>query len=344
VRRVGLYDDSLFREHDAGEGHPEAPARLEAVRRGLREAGLEARLIGRTPRPVTREELQRVHTAEHVDRIASSQGRTMRFDPDTQAGPRSYEAALLAAGAVVDAVDQVVGGDLDRAFCCVRPPGHHAESDRAMGFCLFNNVAVAAAHALARGLERVLVVDFDVHHGNGTQAIFWEDPRVLYVSSHAYPFYPGTGGLAEVGEGKGEGFTVNLPLGPGTGDAEYARVYRDFVVPIGRAFDPQLLIVSAGFDPYADDPLAPMQVTRDGFGEVARACLETTAGSAGGRAVVALEGGYHPEGLAGGAAATVEALLGVARPHVAPAQGGEIEHRLEVFQRTLSRYWPALRG
>jgi len=342
--RVGLFDAPLFREHDAGPGHPEAPGRLDAVRRGLREAGLEQRLVVREPRATTREELLRVHTAAHVDAVAATAGRTVRFDADTQAGPQSHEAALFAAGAVTGAVDEVLDGRLDRAFCCVRPPGHHAEADRVLGFCLFNNVAVAAAHALARGLERVLIVDFDVHHGNGTQAIFWRDPRVLYVSSHAYPFYPGTGGLDEVGEGSGEGFTVNLPLAAGTGDAEYARLYRELVVPIGRAFDAELVIVSAGFDPYVDDPLAPMRVTRAGFSAVARACLETATGKARGRVVVALEGGYHPEGLAGGAAATVEALLGLDADPVAPADGGGFERRLALFREALVRYWPSLAG
>ncbi|HWW95773.1 MAG TPA: histone deacetylase, partial [Vicinamibacteria bacterium] len=199
--RVALYDDPLFREHDAGLGHPERPARLDAVRKGIREAGLEGRLDIIPPRSATPAELLRVHTEGHVGLVASTKGRRYRFDPDTEAGPRSQAAAFLAAGAVVDAVDRALEGEIDRAFCAVRPPGHHAGADRAMGFCLFNNVAVAAAHALHRGLDRVMIVDFDVHHGNGTQEIFYEDPRVLYVSSHAYPFYPGTGALDEVGEG-----------------------------------------------------------------------------------------------------------------------------------------------
>ncbi len=186
--RVGLFDDPIFREHDAGAGHPERPERLEAVREGLKEAGLESELELREPRPATREELLAVHTADHVDRVAATKDRTHRFDPDTAAGPQSYAAAVRAAGAVAAAVDEVLDGTLDRAFCVVRPPGHHATSDRAMGFCLFNNVAVGAARALERGLERVAVVDPDVHHGNGTQQIFWEDSRVLYVSSHQFPF------------------------------------------------------------------------------------------------------------------------------------------------------------
>src|SRR6185503_10689201 len=241
---VGLYDDPVFREHDAGAGHPERPARLDALRDGIRRAGHEARLHLLAPRRATREELLLVHAPGHVDEVAGTAGRTVRFDPDTQAGPRSHEAALFAAGAGVDAVDRVLAGELDRALCLVRPPGHHAEADRAMGFCLFNTVAVAAAHALARGISKVAIIDFDVHHGNGTQAIFYDDPRVLYVSSHLFPFYPGTGALGEIGAGPGRGFTVNLPMPPGMGDAEYARAYRDVVLPITRAFAPELVLVS----------------------------------------------------------------------------------------------------
>src|SRR5262249_16876692 len=267
--KVGLYDDPIFREHDAGRGHPERPERLDAARRGLAEAKLEEELDARPTRPATREELLRLHTDDHIAEVAATEGHTYRFDPDTQAGPRSYPAALRAAGAVADAVDRVLDGALDRAFCIVRPPGHHALADRAMGFCLFNNVAVAAAHALDRGLSRVLVVDFDGHPGNGTQATFYDDdPGVLYVSSHAYPFYPGTGALAETGAGAGRGFTVNLPLPNGAGDAEYARVYRDIVEPIARAFDPEIVLVSAGFDAYRDDPLAGMDLTVRGYAEL----------------------------------------------------------------------------
>src|SRR6185436_12656112 len=244
-----------------------------------------------------------------------------RFDPDTQAGPHSYAAALKAAGAVTDAVDRVLDGRLDRALCLVRPPGHHAEADRAMGFCLFNNVAVAAAHALSRGLSRVAIIDFDVHHGNGTQAIFERDPRVLYVSSHAFPFYPGTGSLDEIGEGPGHDFTVNLPLPEAMGDGEYVRIYREVVLPIGRAFDPQLVLVSAGFDPYAGDPLAPMRVTEAGFAVLAQLCLDVAGGAAQGKAVFALEGGYELEGIARSAEAVVRVLLGEA-PHGVEASDG----------------------
>ena len=336
--RVALYDDPLFREHDAGPGHPERPERLDAIRRGLRDAGLEPRLTAVAPRPATHEELARVHTEKHVRSLAATEGHTVRFDPDTQAGPRSYAAALQAAGSAVDAVQRVLDGALDRAFCLCRPPGHHAEADRAMGFCLFNNVAVAAAHALAAGLERVLIVDIDVHHGNGTQHAFEDDPRVLYVSSHAFPFYPGTGALDEVGEGAGEGFTVNLPLPQGMGDGEYARVYRGVVEPIGRAFAPELVLVSAGFDAYGGDPLAGMRLTARGYRELTQVCLEC-AGDAHGL-VVLLEGGYDLEGLATCSAEVVRGLFGEPYEPVAPAS--RIEPLVEAYRRRLRPYWPAL--
>jgi acetoin utilization deacetylase AcuC-like enzyme len=341
--RVGLYDHPVFREHESGAGHPERPQRLDAVRQGIREGGLEPRLQVLTPREATRDELRTVHTAEHIDRLAATNGRTFRFDPDTQAGPRSYAAALLAAGSVVDAVDRVLAGGIDRAFCAVRPPGHHAEADRAMGFCLFNNVAVGAARALAAGLTRVAVVDFDVHHGNGTQDIFYDDPRVLYVSTHAYPFYPGTGGLEEVGEGKGRGFTVNLPLPVTMGDAEYARIYREIVDPVVRAFDPQLLMVSAGFDPHRDDPLADMAVTERGFAAVAQSCLAGASGAAKGRAIFVLEGGYDLDGIAASAGQVMRVLLGET---VETGEGSaqRIDPLIDLFRKHHGQYWPGIKS
>ncbi|HEX6737321.1 MAG TPA: histone deacetylase [Vicinamibacteria bacterium] len=340
--RVGLYDDPLFREHDAGEGHPERPARLDALRHGLKEAGLEQRMRLVPARPATPEELRRVHTPAHLERVESTRGRTVRFDPDTQAGPRSAEAAALAAGAVVDAVDRVLDGDLDRALCLVRPPGHHAEPERAMGFCLYNNVAVAAAHALDRGLSRVAIVDIDVHHGNGTQDMFYDDPRVLYISSHAFPYYPGTGGLNETGRGAGRGFTVNLPMPAGLGDGEYARVYREIVAPVGRAFDPELVLVSTGFDAHANDPLADMHLSDRGYRELADVCLALAGGAAGGRAVFALEGGYDLRALAGSIAQVGRALLGEeAEPLPWPSRG-PVDPLVEAYRGQLRPFWPAL--
>ncbi len=340
--RVALYDDPAFREHDSGYGHPERPARLDAVRDGLR--ALEPRLQVLTPRGATTAELLRVHTEDHVERVASTAGHTVRFDPDTQAGPRSYAAALLAAGAVVDAVDRVLEGDLDRAFCAVRPPGHHATAERAMGFCLFNNVAVATAAALARGLARVAIVDFDVHHGNGTQDIFERDPRVLYVSSHAAPFYPGTGAMDEVGEGPGRGFTVNLPLPEGTGDADYVAVYRAIVLPILQRYDPELVLVSAGFDAWGGDPLAPMAMTEVGFSALTSVCLEAAAGAARGRVVVALEGGYDLGGIARSSHAVMRVLLGETAAHPPADTSSRLPVLVSAYREALAPHWPDLRS
>jgi acetoin utilization deacetylase AcuC-like enzyme len=340
--RVALYDDPIFRQHDSGDGHPERPERLDALRRGIWQAGLEPQLRLTAPRPATSAELLRVHTPGHVALVASTEGRSYRFDPDTQAGPESYSAALLAAGALVDAVDQVLARSLDRAFCLVRPPGHHALADRAMGFCLFNNIAVAAAHALARGLERVMIVDFDVHHGNGTQAMFYGEKRVLYLSSHAWPFYPGTGGIDEVGEGAGRGFTVNLPLPAGTGDGEYARVYRHIVEPIGRSFDPQLVLLSAGFDGHRGDPLAGMALTAAGYAELMDVCLGLAEGSGHRRAVVALEGGYLLPALSQVGAVVVRALLGERAQPVPPASSPSLDSLVDGYRRALKPFWPSL--
>jgi acetoin utilization deacetylase AcuC-like enzyme len=333
---VGFYDADVFAEHDPGPGHPERPERIASVRRGVEDVAPSVRHL--PPRPARREELLRVHTARLVDSVAGSAGKTVRFDPDTQAGPLTHDAALHAAGAVIDAVDRVLDGELDRVFCNVRPPGHHAERDRVMGFCYFNNVAAAAARALQRGLERVLIVDYDVHHGNGTQEIFEDEPRVLYVSSHQFPLYPGTGALHETGRGRGEGFTLNLPLPAGCGDGEYVATYEEVVLPVARAFAPQLVLVSAGFDPFVDDPLASMAVTPAGFAELTRLCLEMGDG----RAVFALEGGYDLAGLRTSAAAAMRVLAGesVPRPEGEPAAG--FRRILDAFRAHHSRHWPVL--
>jgi acetoin utilization deacetylase AcuC-like enzyme len=343
MTRVACYDDPVFGEHEAGPGHAERPERLEAVRRGLRQGGLVEALVPLAPRPATRAELLRVHTPEHVDRVAAAEGKSVRFDPDTAMGPRSYAAAIRAAGAVVDAVERVLDGAIDRAFCSVRPPGHHARPGRAMGFCLLNNVAVGAAAALARGLERVAVIDFDVHHGNGTQEAFYRDRRVLFVSSHQFPFYPGTGDLDEVGEGDGRGFTVNLPMPAGTGDGDYRRAYREIVEPIGRAFDPELVLVSAGFDAHRDDPLGGMALTPAGFAELMDVCLAVASGAARGRLVAVLEGGYDLDGIADSTAAVVGRMLGrplmAADAVVRPALG----KLLDACRNVHGRCWPSVR-
>ena len=328
--------------HDMGPYHPECPDRLTAIGDRLISAGLDPYLHHYTAPMATHKQLARAHGEEHIAAIAAaSPASGLHFlDPDTALCPHTLDAARHAAGALILATDLVVKGECMTAFCAVRPPGHHATPDRAMGFCLFNNVAVAAAHALARGLERVLILDFDVHHGNGTQNIFAAERRVLYVSSHAWPFYPGTGALQEAGEGNARGFTVNLPMPMGCGDGEYAHLYREVVVPIGRAFDPELVLVSAGFDAYAGDPLAGMRVTAPGYAELAGACLEAAGGAAAGRAVFVLEGGYDLDGLSAGGAAVAGQLLGDPRPGVTAACAPSFAALVTAQRRFLATWWP----
>src|SRR3954464_1812297 len=239
-----------FGEHTTPPGHPERPERADVfdqLANDWRDTG--GRVV--VPRPATREELLRVHDAAHVDAIDRTNGKAVMLDPDTFTSPESYEVALLAAGAAVQAAEHA-HGTRETAFALVRPPGHHAERDKAMGFCLFNNVAIAAAAMLDRGLDRVAIVDIDVHHGNGTQWIFYDDPRVLYVSTHQFPFYPGTGAADEIGTGQGEGYTVNVPLEAGATDQDFFAVHAGVIEPILEQFEAELVLISAGFDAHED--------------------------------------------------------------------------------------------
>ena len=303
-----LIYDPLFLEHDAGAGHPESPARLARI-----VAALKTHPIAGTswlaPRPATEEALAAVHTAAYLDTLARLDGRTGALDPDTAVSASSVRAARLAAGAAVTAVEEVWSGRARNAFALVRPPGHHAEAGDAMGFCLLNNAAIAAEAALRAGAGRVAVLDWDVHHGNGTQHIFEGRADVLYLSVHQYPYYPGTGDSHEVGRGAGAGATVNCPLPAGQGDADYGAVFHDLFLPQLDRFAPDLVIVSAGFDAHAADPLADMRVTERGFAAMASALAERNAAAAS-RLVLLLEGGYDLDALAASVAATVEVLAG----------------------------------
>jgi len=320
IVRLSVFSSFRFADHVTPPGHPERVSRGEAllsVSAELRAAG--AGVV--EPRRVTDDELLQVHDGDYLTLLRETAGRAVALDPDTFTSPESYEVARLAAGAAAGAVDAVLEGDAGtRAFALVRPPGHHAERGRAMGFCLFNNVAIAAAHARARGLARVAIVDYDVHHGNGTQASFYGDPNVLFISSHQFPYYPGSGAAEEIGTGAGKGFTVNLPLAAGATDADYERVYADVAFPVLRQFDPDLILVSAGFDAHADDPLGGMRLTTEEFvrltaaiGAIADECCE-------GRVVAVTEGGYDLKALADSTRA-VGFTLGGNAPDVTPVEG-----------------------
>lgn len=330
-----------FAEHMTPPGHPERFERahvMDAVAARWRERGGSVA----SPDVAPREALARVHDAGYLEQLEALRGRSAMLDADTFTSPESVEVAQLAAGGALRAAEHARAGG--RALALVRPPGHHAGRRRAMGFCLYNNVAVAAADALAEGASRVAIVDIDVHHGNGTQEIFYTDPRVLYVSIHQFPFYPGTGAVDEVGEGPGAGFTVNVPLPAGATDADYLLVTREIVVPVVEAFGPDLLLVSAGFDAHERDPLGGMRVTTDGYRGLLHALRAVADRAAGGRLAVVTEGGYDLEALAACCVATVDVLAAPDAPPPAspPAASGVGEAACTAVRAAQRAYWPTL--
>jgi acetoin utilization deacetylase AcuC-like enzyme len=305
---TGIVLDERMLAHDPGRGHPERPDRLRVLYEGLRD---RPGLVHIGARPASEDELALVHDPALVERIAATAGRASTIlDPDTRTSPGSWQAARIAAGGLIDLCDAVTAGEVDNGVALVRPPGHHAEYARAMGFCLFNNVAVATAHLRERGTGRIVIIDWDLHHGNGTQHLFERDPAVLYVSTHQYPYYPGTGAAEEVGEGPGAGRTVNLPFPAGFGDQEFGRAFDELILPICRQFAPEFVLVSAGFDCDIRDPLGGLAVTPAGIATMARACAELADECAGGRVVGVLEGGYDLEAIVDGVDALIGALRG----------------------------------
>ena len=291
-----LISSERFGEHMTPPGHPECSERSEAmdlVANGWRRRGGEVV----APRLATREQLTRVHDPAYVQRIAETTGSAVALDVDTYTSPETYEVARLAAGAAIDAVERVMDGAHKRAFALVRPPGHHAEHHRAMGFCFFNNIAIGAAHARALGARRVAIVDYDVHHGNGTQHVFSHDASVLYISVHQYPYYPGTGAADEVGDREGRGFTVNLPLEAGAVDEDYRVIFSEVILPVLRQFAPDLLMLSAGFDAHERDPLGGMRLTTAAFAAMTRELRRVAEECCDGRLVAVMEGGYDLHAL-----------------------------------------------
>jgi acetoin utilization deacetylase AcuC-like enzyme len=344
MAKTGIVRDNRYLEHDTGPYHVETPERLVHIYQALDE--LDIPLAEITPRAATREEILAVHDPEYVDRIAATAGKEARhLDPDTVTSPQTYEVALLAAGGLLAAIDAVVD-DLGNAFALVRPPGHHAERNRAMGFCIFNNIAIGAQYARSHHrLERVLICDWDLHHGNGTQKTFYADPGVLYFSTHQYPYYPGTGHYTEIGEGAGKGYTVNCPLSPGYGDADYANILRHILSPIALAYRPQLILVSAGFDIYAHDPLGGMAVTEAGFARLTDIIMDVADSVCEGRLVITLEGGYHLEGQARSVEEVVRRMAGEGIPDREVRERQEdkeythIERLVTTVQENLGDFW-----
>jgi acetoin utilization deacetylase AcuC-like enzyme len=308
---AGYVYNPVYLKHDTGQ-HVEVAARLEAIISHLEKTGLTSQLTLIEPRPATVDEIALVHRRDYIKEIEETARRGGGWlDPDTVMSAGSYEAALYAAGGLIRAVEAVMGGKVDGAFALVRPPGHHATAGQAKGFCLFNNIAIAAKYALTEyKLERLLIIDFDVHHGNGTQEAFYDNPQVMYISTHQYPFYPGTGSIEETGSGAAEGTNINIPLPAGCGDAEYLKVFEQIITPAAQRFNPQLILVSAGYDGHRADPLAMMELTVAGFGQMTGVIKGLADELCGGHLAFTLEGGYDLNALAASVKATFDTLLG----------------------------------
>ncbi len=306
---TAIVTDKRFQEHDPGAHHPESPRRLRALDR-LFCAAPYSELLRVAARHANEEEIGRVHTFAHIAAVAASRGVvSTHYDADTAASAGTFDAARLAVGGAIDLADAIYDRHVSNGFAALRPPGHHAESDRAMGFCFFNNIAIVARHLQAcRGVGKVLIVDWDVHHGNGSQHVFYDDPSVMYMSLHQYPFYPGSGAVEEVGVAAGVGTTVNIPMPAGAGDEHYIAAFREVVLPAGRAFAPDFVLVSAGFDAHRDDPLASIGLSTAAYADMTNALLGLAEQCAAGRLMLLLEGGYDLEALHDSVAASITAL------------------------------------
>jgi acetoin utilization deacetylase AcuC-like enzyme len=312
--KTGVVIDRRYMDHDMGAWHPESPARIEALL-GMLEEEPPLPYLPIAPRPATEEDLALIHERGYIDLVRSTAGKTVPLDPDTVAGPKTWATALLAAGGFLEALDRVLDGSVSNAAALVRPPGHHAEASRAMGFCVFNNIALGAEHLVRRrGLRRVLIVDWDLHHGNGTEHVFYERGDVMYFSTHQVPLYPGTGAVRRFGYGEGLGANLNVPLLAGKGDADYLYVFEKILAPVAAQFKPEFILVSAGFDIAAGDPLGRMEVTPAGFGRLTEALLAMAERTAGGRLALVLEGGYDLKALSDGVREVLKAMAGEAGP------------------------------
>jgi acetoin utilization deacetylase AcuC-like enzyme len=301
--KVAYITDDIYLEHDTGLGHPESKQRLIAINKAVKP--LHHKLVNKSPIGVSKEILQLVHSAEHVENILHASKSSTPIDSDTICSVHSYEAAVKAVGAGIVALDGVKNGEFERAFCAIRPPGHHARPNQAMGFCLFNNIAIAAKYAQSIGYKKVMIIDFDVHHGNGTQDTFYSDNTVFYFSSHQAFAYPGTGMEKERGAGKGEGYTANFLMMPDSGDREVLDIYKNDLPPFVKSFDPDIVLVSAGYDLHESDPLAQLNVTTEGIREIVRIILD----SADVPYVLFLEGGYNVDALGENVKVTLGELL-----------------------------------
>jgi acetoin utilization deacetylase AcuC-like enzyme len=343
-----VFYDPIYMEHDTGYGHPERPERLQATMQLLEKVGLSEKVRIISPRDATVEEIGLVHPKKYIEKVkrtAESGGGWL--DPDTHVGVRSYDAALKSAGALLEGMERIFSGDIDNAFCLVRPPGHHATAERGMGFCLFNNNAIAARFAIKEmGISRVFILDWDAHHGNGLQDIFYDDDKVLYTSLHQYPHYPGTGSTGELGIGAGEGYTVNFPLPARSGEEVYLAAFDQVILPIARAYQPELVLISAGYDGHFSDLLCSMLLRGHSYAEMATRLKALAEEFCGGKMMAALEGGYNLAGIAISIADTIAVMAGEdirveedvdsETIHPSSRRGMEI---VESTREALSEYW-----
>jgi acetoin utilization deacetylase AcuC-like enzyme len=336
-----LIHTDRFRDHRTPPGHPERVERAE-VMQSIASAWKQRGRVVQAPRPATHAELARVHSQAYLAKIDAMAGRAVSIDSDTYTSPETRDVALLAAGAAIGAVEAIVQSRDTRVMALVRPPGHHAERERAMGFCFYNSVAAAAAHALSLGMERVVVMDYDVHHGNGTQWMFYEDPRVLYVSTHQYPFYPGTGAAEDVGRGKGAGFTLNVPLEAGSTDGDYAEVFKALVIPVIDQFKPELVLISAGYDAHERDPLARMRLSTHGYSRLTKSLCDVADTHCHGRVVAVTEGGYDLTALKACLESSMSILDGAppAEPKEAPMAATQRSRMaIAAVRSAQGKYW-----
>ena len=345
--KTAVVKDAIYLQHITGDSHPESHHRLEVIYDMLQDEDMQGIFKELSPRPATQAELELNHSLDYIHQVASTAGRSVcSLDPDTTTSPLSWEAAQKAAGGVLVGVDAVMGGEVENCFALVRPPGHHAEKSRGMGFCLFNNIAIGADYARQKyDLERILIVDWDLHHGNGTQNAFYQDPQVLFFSTHQYPYYPGSGSISEKGEKEGQGFTVNVPLPGGQGDEDFGGIYRELLQPIVSDFKPQLIMLSAGYDIYFQDPLGAMDVTPEGFASLASLIMALAHSSCQGKVVVTLEGGYHLKGLRDSVKATLKELAGDSMLNAAEGIGnlsGATERIIDEVKGVHKAFWPSL--
>ncbi len=344
--KTGVVVDERYTEHDPGSYHVESPERLRAIYSLFEEPDFKGKFVEIKARPATRDELSWNHTEEHIERISATAGKPSSYlDPDTRTSEKSYQVALLAVGGVFALIDAVLDNKITNGFALVRPPGHHAEVDRAMGFCLFNNVALGA-HYLIRhyGLKRILIVDWDIHHGNGTQRSFYDRSDVLYFSTHQFPYYPGTGDFDETGSGAGEGYTVNVPLSGGQGESEFVAIYQNILRPIALEYQPEIILVSAGFDIYYRDPLGTMQITERGFAKLARILMDIAELCCNGRLCLVLEGGYNVIGQRDSVRAVLNELAGtsILDEKIVGAED-RASFIIKKVRETHKKYWSSLR-